>query len=97
MWFLKLILYIYIAAVLLSLLLFVLMVCKATSMFKAKHPGFSGQKMHWTDIAFSYIQIAMAVFCPLLNVALAFVILKSYDSLCNDTVRRMEERYHLVS
>lgn len=85
----------YIFVVALFAVAFTLIIAKATSMFKSKHPGFVGEKMFWADKVNSIMKLVLMMLCPLLNMVFAYTVIVKYDELCVEIVQSMENRYQL--
>lgn len=85
----------YIFVVALFAVAFTLVIAKATSMFKSKHPGFVGEKMFWADKVNSIMKLVLMMLCPLLNMVFAYTVIVKYDELCVEIVQSMENRYQL--
>lgn len=91
----KFLIALYIFVVALFAVAFTLVIAKATSMFKRKHPGFVSEKMFWADRANTIMKLVLMMVCPLLNMVFAYTLIAKYDELCVEIVQSMENRYQL--
>ena len=96
MWFLELLQWCYGTSIILSIISFLLIVMKATYLWKSKHPDIKLPKTPLSDNLHTALQLMLMVLCPVINVVFVWLALFHLEETRDEVIRKMEIKHGIT-
>lgn len=88
----KIFLSIYIVSAILVVFLLACITSKCLCEFRKRNPTSCFPKTHWTIKVITCIRVIALAITPVLNSALAVIFVISFEEICDNTLKKAEER-----
>jgi hypothetical protein len=86
-------LYIYLAVFVLTLLMFSLWVIGTSQEFKRRYPNTKVPKRHWSEFVFAVLKMGIMAMIPLFNMIMLWVIMIKSEEMREDTILKIYLKY----
>lgn len=84
--------YIIVLLGILNVLLWYMNSVKARDKFKKQYPDLTVPKSHWVDMTLTIIKGLFMCFCPVLDIAFAYIMIVNSDEICDKTIQSVHAK-----